>query len=102
MNDTSLAPNQTVADEWRYAPMEGYWDEAVLPSGFPRRHWRQLTVAIRRMGFRQFNRYWQSGVQLIREASISNNVANDPWGNERPLPLDPIPLVIAENEWSAD
>ena len=99
MNDTSLAPNQTVADEWRYAPMEGYWDEAVLPSGFPRRHWRKLTVAIRRMGYRQFNRYWQSGVQLIRDASISNNVANDPWGHERPLPLDPIPLVIAENEW---
>ena len=81
-------------------PEDNYWDEALLPSGFPRRHWRQLTVAIRRMGFRQFNRYWQSGVQLIRETSISNNVASDPWGNERPLPLDPIPLVIAENEWA--
>jgi uncharacterized circularly permuted ATP-grasp superfamily protein/uncharacterized alpha-E superfamily protein len=99
MNDTSLVPTQSLAEDWRYAPMEGYWDEALLPSGFPRRHWRQLTVAVRRMGFRQFNRYWQSGVQLIREASISNNVASDPWGNERPLPLDPIPLVMAENEW---
>jgi len=100
MNDTSLAPTQSTAEEWRYAPIEGYWDEALLPSGFPRRHWRQLTVAIRRMGFRQFNRYWQSGVQLIREASISNNVATNPWGNERPLPLDPVPLVIAEDEWA--
>ena len=100
MNDISLVPTQSLAEEWRYAPIEGYWDEALLPSGFPRRHWRQLTVAIRRMGFRQFNRYWQSGVQLIRETSISNNVASDPWGNERPLPLDPIPLVIAENEWT--
>jgi uncharacterized circularly permuted ATP-grasp superfamily protein/uncharacterized alpha-E superfamily protein len=52
------------------------------------------------MGFRQFNRYWQSGVQLLREASVSNNVANDPWRNERPLPLDPIPLLIAEDEWT--
>ena len=100
MTDTSLAPAKSLADEWRYAPIPGNWDEALLPSGFPRRHWRQLTVAIRRMGFRQFNRYWQSGVQLIRETSISNNVASDPWGNERPLPLDPIPLVIAENEWA--
>jgi uncharacterized circularly permuted ATP-grasp superfamily protein/uncharacterized alpha-E superfamily protein len=100
MNETSLAPTQSPAEEWRYAPLEGYWDEAVLPSGFPRRHWRQLTLAIRLMGFRQFNRYWQSGVQLIRETSISNNVASDPWGHERPLPLDPIPLVIAENEWT--
>jgi uncharacterized circularly permuted ATP-grasp superfamily protein/uncharacterized alpha-E superfamily protein len=99
MNNTSLAPTQ-LAEDWRYTPVEGYWDEAVRPSGFPRRHWRQLAVAIRRMGFRQFNRYWQSGVQLMREASISSNVANDPWGNERPLPLDPIPLVVAENEWT--
>lgn len=100
MNDTPLASTQSLAEEWRYAPIDGYWDEAVLPSGFPRRHWRQLAVAIRRMGFRQFNRYWQSGVQLIREAGVSNNVANDPWRNERPLPLDPIPLLIAEDEWT--
>jgi uncharacterized circularly permuted ATP-grasp superfamily protein/uncharacterized alpha-E superfamily protein len=100
MNDTPLASTQSLAEEWRYAPIDGYWDEAVLPSGFPRRHWRQLAVAIRRMGFRQFNRYWQSGVQLLREASVSNNVANDPWRNERPLPLDPIPLLIAEDEWT--
>jgi len=100
MKDSSVLPTESLAEGWRYAPLEGYWDEAVLPSGFPRRHWRALTVAMRRMGFRQFNRYWQSGVQLIRETSISNNVANDPWGNERPLPLDPIPLVIAEDEWT--
>jgi len=100
MNDTSLAPNPSSAEEWRYAPTAGYWDEALLPSGFPRRHWRHLTVSIRRMGFRQFNRYWQSGMQLVRDASISNNAANDPRGNERPLPLDPIPLVMAENEWA--
>ncbi len=100
MNETLLAPTQSPAEEWRYAPLEGYWDEAVLPSGFPRRHWRQLALAIRLMGFRQFNRYWQSGVQLIRETSISSKADSDPWGHERPLPLDPIPLVIAENEWT--
>ncbi len=99
MKDAPVLPTEKLTEGWRYAPLEGYWDEAVLPSGFPRRHWRALTIAMRRMGFRQFNRYWQSGVQLIRDTSISNNVANDPWGNERPLPLDPIPMVIAEDEW---
>jgi uncharacterized circularly permuted ATP-grasp superfamily protein/uncharacterized alpha-E superfamily protein len=100
MNNIYTTPTPREAEEWRYAPLAGYWDEAVLPSGFPRRHWRQLTVAIRRMGFRQFNRYWQSGVQLIRETSISNNAANDPWGHERPMPLDPIPLIMAKDEWA--
>ncbi len=100
MSDTSHAANQTVADEWRYAPVKGYWDEAVLPSGLPRRPWRRLAAAIRRLGLRQFNRYWQSGVQLIRETGVSNNLAGDPWDNERPLTLDPIPLLIAEEEWT--
>ena len=100
MNETSLSPTPSLAEEWRYAPQAGYWDEAVLPSGFPRRHWRKLSVAMRRMTFRQFSRYWQSGVQLLREASIGNNAATDPWGNDRPLPLDPVPLVMASEEWA--
>src|ERR1019366_815000 len=57
------------------------------------------TVAMRGMGFREFNRYWQSGVQLIQETSLSTSADGDSRGHERPLPLDPIPLVMAENEW---
>lgn len=100
MNESSPVQTQTVEGVWHYAPLEGYWDEAVLPSGYPRRPWRRFASAARQMGFRQFNRFWQTGVQLIRETSISKNAAGDPWGNERPLPLDPIPLIIAEREWA--
>jgi uncharacterized circularly permuted ATP-grasp superfamily protein/uncharacterized alpha-E superfamily protein len=100
MTNTSLAPTQAPAAEWRYQAPEGFWDEAMLPSGYLRRQWRVLALAARRMSFRQFNQYWQSGVQLIRDTSISSNVANDPWGNERPLPLDPIPLIIGDDEWA--
>ena len=100
MNNASTAHKQTPTDEWRYSPLPGYWDEAILPSGFPRRHWRQLTVAIRRMGFAQFNRYWKSGAQLICETSTANSAVNDPWGKERPLSLDPIPMILAETEWA--
>ncbi|MGD0127013.1 MAG: circularly permuted type 2 ATP-grasp protein [Terriglobia bacterium] len=100
MSDTSQAANPTPVEELRYAPVNGYWDEAVLPSGLPRRPWRRLAAAIRHIGFRQFNSHWQSGVQLIRETGASNNIADDPWGDERTLTLDPIPLLIAENEWA--
>jgi len=99
VSDTSQAANPTPAEELRYAPVNGYWDEAVLPSGLPRRPWRRLAAAIRHIGFRQFNSHWQSGVQLIRETGASNNIAGDPWGDERTLTLDPIPLLIADNEW---
>ena len=96
----AVAPTESPLESWRYSALKDYWDEAVLPSGFPRRHWRPLTAAMRRMGFREFNRYWQSGVQLIRETSLSTSAVGDSRGHERPLPLDPIPLVMAESEWA--
>ena len=91
MNDTSFAATPPRGEEWRYAPVEGYWDEAVLRSGFPRRHWRQLVVAVRRMGLRQFDRSWHSGVRLMRETRVPGNGHTDPWDHERPLPFGPHP-----------
>ena len=86
-------------NEWHYACVEGHWDEALLPSGFPRRHWRDLAVAIGRMGPNALSRSWQNGQQLIQANGTSYNVSDELHGSERRWPLDPIPLVIAENEW---
>jgi len=80
--------------------VEGYWDEALLPSGYPRRHWRELAVAIGRMGFRQLSRAWQTGQRLIQANGISYNAGDDTQDNERPWPMDPIPLVISEGEFA--
>ena len=101
MKETSLASSIELQENgWRYTPVKGHWDEAVLPSGFPRRHWRKLAVAIGRMGFRQLRRAWQTGQQLIQDNGVTYNVGSDPMGNERPWPMDPIPLLIAEDEWA--
>ena len=88
-------------DRLEYGPVDGYWDEALLPSGFPRRHWRKLFVELGRMGFRQLSRRWQTGQQLIQSQGITYNVGNLPEGSEYPWPMDPIPLVIDAREWSA-
>lgn len=87
-------------NEWHYACVEGNWDEALRPSGFPRRHWRELEVAIGHMGPAALGRAWQNGQQLIQANGTSYNVGNDLQGSERRWPLDPIPLVIAEDEWA--
>ncbi len=87
-------------NEWHYACVEGHWDEALRPSGFPRRQWRELEVAIGRMGPAALGRAWQNGQQLIQANGTSYNVGNDLQGSERRWPLDPIPLVIAESEWN--
>jgi uncharacterized circularly permuted ATP-grasp superfamily protein/uncharacterized alpha-E superfamily protein len=84
----------------QYVPDEGHWDEALLPSGFPRRHWRKLSVALGRMGFRQLSNRWRTGQQLIQANGVTYNVYGDPQGKERPWLLDPIPLLIDEGEWA--
>src|SRR5450631_2660215 len=84
----------------QYMPHEGHWDEALLDSGYPRRHWRQVSVALGRMGFRQLSNRWRTGQQLIQSNGVTYNVYGDPQGKERPWLMDPIPLLIAENEWA--
>ncbi|MCC7154367.1 MAG: circularly permuted type 2 ATP-grasp protein [Bryobacterales bacterium] len=56
-------------------------------------------VAVGRMGFQQLSRRWQTGIQVIQSNGITYNVYGDPQGKERPWPMDPIPLIIAEEEW---
>jgi uncharacterized circularly permuted ATP-grasp superfamily protein/uncharacterized alpha-E superfamily protein len=98
--DTLIASAEFDKSPWHYTPAEGYWDEALLPSGYPRRHWRELFVEVGRMGLPQLTRRWQSGRQLIQSQGITYNVANRPEGIEHSWPMDPIPLVISEFEWA--
>ncbi len=51
------------------------------------------------MGPEALGRSWQNGQQLIQANGTSFNVGDDLHGSERRWPLDPIPMVIPENEW---
>ncbi len=94
-------PSKTAdAQQWRYVPTAGHWDEAFRESGLPRHAWRNLSVAMRRMGGQEFARRWDVGSQLIRTNGITYNVYGDPQGKERPWLLDPIPLVVDSQEWN--
>jgi uncharacterized circularly permuted ATP-grasp superfamily protein/uncharacterized alpha-E superfamily protein len=84
----------------QYVPDPAFWDEALLASGFPRRHWRQLSVALGRMGSRQLTRHWRTGQQIIQANGVTYNVYGDPQGKERPWLMDPIPLLISDHEWA--
>src|SRR5438128_9061969 len=88
-------------DRIKYAPVPGHWDEALLPSGFPRYHWRKLFVEIGRIGLTQLTRRWQSGQQLIQSQGVTYNVGNLPEGSEYSWPMDPIPLVLDSKEWAS-
>lgn len=84
-----------------YRPLEGYWDEALRPSGFPRRHWRKLFADLGRLGFEQLSRRWRTGQQLIQSEGITYNVGDPSEGGEHSWPMDPIPFVVSDKEWAA-
>ena len=100
MNKSKLLAKRSKWEEFRYASVPGHWDEALQPSGMPRRHWRGLATALGRMGFRQFTRGWHVGQELIQANGVTYNVGGDPAGKERPWPMDPIPLVVPTDEWT--
>lgn len=86
---------------WTYSPVFGHYDEVLDPRGRPRRHWRRLANTMTRLGPGQFARRWQQGRQIIQANGITFNVYGDPQGQERPWPVDPIPLVLDTVEWQA-
>src|SRR5262245_42262581 len=99
--NTLLVKTDSGEDQLKYAPVAGHWDEALLPSGFPRRHWRKLFVELGRMGLRQLSRRCGGGQQLMQAQAVTYNLGNLPDGSEYSWPLDPIPLVINAHEWAA-
>lgn len=72
----------------------------MRPTGFPRAQWRRLATSVARLGPRELDRRWKSAQQLIRNNGITYNVYGDPRGAERPWPVDPIPLILDEAEWT--
>lgn len=87
--------------ELRYAGVIGHWDEALLPSGMPRRHWRRLAAALGRMGLAELNRSWVSAQRLIQAKGSSFSTDDDLYSQDHPWEMDAIPLVIAGNEWAS-
>jgi uncharacterized circularly permuted ATP-grasp superfamily protein/uncharacterized alpha-E superfamily protein len=84
----------------KYSGIAGHWDEAVLPSGIPRRHWRGLYVEVGRMGLKQLHRRWNSGQQLIQSEGVTYNPTNLTEGSEYMWPMDPIPMAVDGSEWA--
>jgi len=84
---------------WRYAASPGSYDEALGPGGHTRPHWNALAGSLASMGKAGLARRWQEGRRIIHDNGITYNVYSEPQSTTRPWPLDPIPLVIDQNEW---
>jgi uncharacterized circularly permuted ATP-grasp superfamily protein/uncharacterized alpha-E superfamily protein len=99
-NDTSFAkksePEKLLAD---YKLSKGLFDEALGKNGVLRPHYAKLISALDEFSAADLQRRSDTCNRLIHEQGITYNVYGDPRGMERPWQLDPIPFVIAPDEW---
>ncbi len=82
-----------------YAHIAGVFDEMRAPNGDARPHFETLLSELDALGGEEIQRRRDSCEQIIHEQGITYTVYGDASGTERPWRLDPIPLVIAPQEW---
>jgi uncharacterized circularly permuted ATP-grasp superfamily protein/uncharacterized alpha-E superfamily protein len=77
------------------------WNEMRGPDGAVRPHWQVLDRALNAFGPGEMWRRWEQARQLIRQHGVSFNVYGDARGLDRPWPLDPVPVLLAPDEFAA-
>jgi uncharacterized circularly permuted ATP-grasp superfamily protein/uncharacterized alpha-E superfamily protein len=100
--DTSIAKTATRENLLSgYRCTAGAFDELLAPDGeiFP--HYAKLIRELEGFGAMEMARRADACQRFVREHGITYNVYGDPRGMERPWRLDPIPFVIAPDEWRA-
>jgi len=72
----------------------------LAPDGLtPRPHWSSFIESLKAVGSEELAHRWEHAERRIRENGITYNIYTDPQGVNRPLAIDPIPLLIPPEEW---
>lgn len=83
-----------------YATQAGRYDELLDAHGQPRPHWETFLRALaQRASARDIGDTLSLMDREIHENGITYNVYADPKGMDRPWEVDPLPLLIAPDEW---
>ncbi len=98
--DTSFAKKATPEKLLSgYQRSAGAFDELLAKDGeiFP--HYAKLLGELEEFGAAELARRADACRRFVHEHGITYNVYGDPRGMERPWQLDPVPFVIAPEEW---
>jgi uncharacterized circularly permuted ATP-grasp superfamily protein/uncharacterized alpha-E superfamily protein len=82
-----------------YAPPAGSYDELFVGPGELRAHTQRFADGLSRLGVESVNRHWDRAQRQIRENGVTYNLHGHVDGLDRPWQLDPLPLLITNDEW---
>ncbi|WP_310440307.1 circularly permuted type 2 ATP-grasp protein [Sulfuricurvum sp.] len=83
----------------RYSQNASY-DEMFDSDKNVRPHWEALKNNLEKMGLEQLHAKQKEIDWRLEDNGVTYNVYNDPEGLNRPWKLDPIPLIIEEEQWN--
>lgn len=100
MNEMSVetTPSASALLE-KYQRRAAAYDELLAEDRRPRPHFSKLFAALENFSSAELHRRRDACEQLVHEQGITYHVYDDPRGMERPWQLDPVPFVIAPEEW---
>jgi uncharacterized circularly permuted ATP-grasp superfamily protein/uncharacterized alpha-E superfamily protein len=84
-----------------YAAIAGRHDELLDLGGATRPAWTTVRAHLDGLGREEFDNRWNHARRLIYENGVAYNAHSGQDSSRRPWLLDPIPLVISEEEWEA-
>src|SRR6185503_20355447 len=80
-------------------PDRSTYNELASDGVTPRPHWSPFIHSLENLGSDELARRWERAERRIRENGVTYNIYTDARGASRPLAIDPIPLLIAPEEW---
>ena len=100
-NNRSLSEDQPfgealVAD---YAPVADIFDEMMDPAAGVRPHWSAFLAELGQQSAPELAHCWDTAQRLVRENGTTYNVYDDSGASVRPWRMDPIPMLVAPEEW---
>ena len=85
----------------KYQRKPATFDEFLADDGQPRAHYAKFFSALAEFSPADLQHRRDTSQRFIHEQGITYNVYGDPRGMERPWQIDPIPFIIAPDEWRA-
>lgn len=83
-----------------YETRLGVYDEMVATEHKVLPYWQRFINALEGMGSEEIDRRRREAQRLLRENGVTYNVYGDTQKLTRPWRLDPIPLLISNEEWT--
>ena len=84
-----------------YRPAEDRYDEWLDRHGQVRAHWRLLNQQLQQESELRAQHRRQQIARQIQDNGVTYNVYADPRGSDRLWELDPLPQIIAADEWAS-